>query len=251
MKRTLVYAHRGASRRAPENSCAALRLARELGADGVEMDLMLCASGEVVVFHDDTLGRMTGRPGSVEESTLAELRALDLGGGERIPTLEEAVEAAGPLLLNLELKCGRVDDRGLAAKVAGAIRALGIRERTLVSSFNPAVLARFRLMAPDVPVGFLFARDQAWHFRRGLWAPVVRASAVHPEASLCTEARVRRWHRRGYLVNVWTVDDPLRVAELARMGVDAIITNEPEVARRAVEAVTGEERSEKPARTLR
>lgn len=233
----LVYAHRGASQRAPENSCAALRLARELGADGVELDVMRCASGELVVFHDDTLGRMTGHAGLLNERSFSELRRLDLGGGERIPTLAEAVDAAGPeTLLNVELKCGQLDDGGLAETAAAEIRALGIAARTIVSSFNPVVLARFRLLAREVPVGYLFASDQAWPYRKGVWATVLRASAVHPEAALCTPARVASWRRRGYRVNTWTVDDPVRIAVLARMGVDAIITNRPEVARKVVDA---------------
>jgi glycerophosphoryl diester phosphodiesterase len=141
------------------------------------------------------------------------------------------------LRLNIELKCGRLDDQGLAEAAAHEIRALGLSERTIVSSFNPGVLARYRRREREVPVGFLFAADQAWHYRSGLWARVARAQAVHPEAALCTPARVARWHRRGWLVNTWTVDDPVRIAELARMGVDAIITNRPEVARMVVDAV--------------
>ncbi len=229
----LILAHRGAwGPGVPENSCAAFSRARELGADGVEMDVIRCGSGELVVFHDDTVGRLTGRSGRVADMSFAELRALDLGGGERIPTLEEAVEASGPeAVLNVELKCAEWDDRGLAAEAARAIGAMGIGERCIVSSFNPLVLARFRARQPRVRVAYLFGASQAWHYRRGLWALPVRAYAVHPEAPLCTPTSVRRWKRLGMRVNTWTVDDPARAAELGALGVDGIITNQPALIR--------------------
>src|SRR5438128_870883 len=119
--RPLVWAHRGASAAAPENTMAAFALAGRLGADGVELDAQRCRSGEVVVFHDATLGRIAGRAGRVTESSWAELKALDAGGrfaarfaGERIPLLAEVLAQTPPsLLVNVELKCDGADDRGL------------------------------------------------------------------------------------------------------------------------------------------
>src|SRR5262245_39504722 len=102
-----VWAHRGASAHETENTLAAFELARRQGADGVELDVGRDASGEVVVFHADDLGRLAGRPEAVEELRREERRAVLLTGGHRIPSLAEALEAAGPLEVNVELKSPR------------------------------------------------------------------------------------------------------------------------------------------------
>lgn len=239
--RPLVIAHRGASAEAPENTLAAFRLARARGADGVELDVMRCATGEVVVFHDDDMVRLGGRPDRVRATPLSALREIDLGGGERIPTLDEALETIGPLLCNVELKSaprwrGRLADDGLAAEVAAILRRHGAGGRALVSSFDPLLLGRFRRHAPAIATGLLFARDQARPSREAWAARLLRPAALHPEAALCDARAVRRWHARGYAVNVWTVDEPSELRLLAALGVDGLITNRPEIARAVIQS---------------
>src|SRR5437764_9810776 len=102
--RPLIWGHRGASFDAPENTLAAFRLAREMGADGVELDAQRCASGEVVVLHDESLGRTTRFAGLVTETPYSVIRTLDAGRGERVPLLSEVL-AAFPSRINVELKC--------------------------------------------------------------------------------------------------------------------------------------------------
>jgi glycerophosphoryl diester phosphodiesterase len=97
--RPLIVGHRGASAHAPENTLAAFRLAREQGADAIELDAKRCASGEVVIMHDATLNRTTNGDGNVHEWSLAELHSLDAGKGERIPTLDEVLELVLLVLL--------------------------------------------------------------------------------------------------------------------------------------------------------
>jgi glycerophosphoryl diester phosphodiesterase len=238
----LVLAHRGSSAEAPENTIAAFRLARRDGADGVELDVLRLASGEVVVFHDDDLQRLCGVPGSIRALDRAALAELDVRG-QAVPTLDEVLDELGPdLLVNVELKAhpdlrGQLRDDGLAAEVAAILRRRAVGARALVSSFDPLLLGRFRRLAPDVPAGLLFAADQALPLRRGWSAPLLRVGAVHPEAALVTEARMRRWRRRGLRVHVWTVDDPAELRYLALLGVDGIIANRPREARAVLEAV--------------
>ena len=241
---TRVIAHRGSSYDAPENTLAAFALARQDGADGVELDVMRCKSGQVIVFHDDDLERLCGVVGDPRARTLAELRALSVQG-EAIPELHEVIEVLGPsMLLNVELKTApawraRMEDDGLADEVARILVRANLGERVLVSSFDPVLLARFRRRAPRVATGMLFAADQAVPLRRGWAAHLVGANAVHPEALLVDEARVRSWHRRGLRVNVWTVDDPAEQRYLATIGVDGIITNRPREARSMLREVMG------------
>jgi len=239
-KGPLVIAHRGASADAVENTIAAFRLAREQGADGVELDVMRCATGEVVVFHDDDLGRLGGYPGDVRALSFAELRAVELHGGtvggERIPTLDEVLEELGTMLVNVELKSAptwwaRALDDGLASAVAAILRRHHARDQALVSSFDPLLLARFRLRAPDIATGLLFAHDQARPWREAWTAPLLRPTAVHPEAVLVDARAVAAWHARGLSVNVWTVDDASELRLLATLGVDGLITNRPKFAR--------------------
>ncbi|HEX9103648.1 MAG TPA: glycerophosphodiester phosphodiesterase [Polyangia bacterium] len=236
-ERPLVIAHRGASADAVENTLAAFRRARQDGADGVELDVMRCATGEVVVFHDDDLERLAKRPGLVRATPFGALREIDLGGGERIPLLDEVLEELGPLLVNVELKSqSRLRDDGLASSVAGILRRHAARARTLVSSFDPLLLARFRLRAPDLATGLLFAHDQSLPLRRALAAPLLRPTALHPEAALVDAERVRAWHARGYALNVWTVDEAAELRLLAALGVDGVITNRPKYARSVLQS---------------
>jgi len=231
----LVIGHRGASARAPENSVEAFARARADGADGVELDVLQCRGGEVVVFHDDDLARLGGRPDRVEALTLAELRQVRLLGDARIPTLAEAFEACGPdLLVNVELKAGGAGPARLAALADGVARVLdsaGAAPRVLVSSFSPIAVRAWMRRARAVPAALLFERDAPLPLRRAWAAAWLRPSALNPELALCTPARVAGWRARGYGINVWTVDAEPALRACRDMRVDGIITNDPAHAR--------------------
>ncbi len=237
--RPLVIAHRGASHGAPENTLAAFRLAAAEGADGVELDVMRCRSGEVVVFHDDDLQRLAGRPGQVRRLDWDELREVDLGAGQQVPLLSQVLEELGTLAVNIELKSQpawprRLADDGLAATVAELVHHHGCTERTLVSSFDPLLLLRFRGLAPQVATGLLFAHDQSRPLRDIWSAPLLQPTALHPEAALVDQVALDSWRDRGFAVNVWTVDDPAELRCLAALGVDGLITNRPGQALKAL-----------------
>jgi glycerophosphoryl diester phosphodiesterase len=240
----LILAHRGASADAPENTLAAFELARQQGADGVELDVLRCGSGEVVVFHDDDLARLGGGSARdrIREMPYAALRERDVGGGQRIPRLDHVLEALGPsMLVNVELKSAphwwsRVRDDGLAGEVARIILAHGRGQQALVSSFDPFLLLRFTRLAAQIPTGLLFASDQSRPLRKAWAAPVLRPHALHPEAALVDAPRLRAWQAAGRLVHVWTVDAPAELRALAALGVDGLITNRPAAARRALES---------------
>ena len=235
--RPLIWGHRGASAEAPENTLAAFSLALRQDADGVELDAQRCASGEVVVVHDETLQRTTGSPGPVTQASWSLIRTLEAGGwkserfrGERIPLLAEVLEAF-PRLVNVELKTEEIDDRGLTSEVVRVIRAARAEDRVLLSSFNPVCLLRARLLAPRIPRALLFESAQRWLLRSGLLAPLLGADAMHPEHVLATPDRVARWRGRGYSVGCWTVDDAQEAALLVESGVSGVITNRPSAMR--------------------
>jgi glycerophosphoryl diester phosphodiesterase len=239
----LVIGHRGASALAPENSVEAFARARAEGADGVELDVLLCGSGEVVVFHDDDLARLGGRPERVDALTLAALREVTLSSGARIPTLEDAFEACGPqLLVNVELKASGASGRVVAAlveQVAQTLDRTGIASRVLVSSFSPGAVRLWMRRAPSVPAALLFEREAPLPLRRAWAAAWLHPSALNPEFALCTPARVAGWRARGYAVNVWTVDDPAAILACRDMAVDGIITNDPARTRSVLRGTSG------------
>jgi glycerophosphoryl diester phosphodiesterase len=240
----LIVGHRGASARAPENSIAAFERAASDGADGVELDVLRCATGEVVVFHDDDLARLGGRPERIAALPWRDLRNIRLRSGATIPTLEEAFEACGPsLLVNVELKASGIPWSGIRDLVEGVAASIGrssvgsaAHERVLISSFHPMALALWRRRAPSIPCGFLFEHGSMWSLRHAWPLAWLRPACAHPESVLCTPEAVRRWHERGHLVNVWTVDSQSELRRFRDLGVDGIITNDPARARRAIEA---------------
>ena len=230
--RPLVIAHRGATRRFPENTVAAVRDAAAMGADGVEVDLQRCQSGEVVVFHDFDLVAF-GRKERVDGQTLPELRRLDLGHGERVPTLDELLDAAGGLVVHLELKHHDLRDAGLEAGVARVLARRTAEERTRVwlSSFNPMSLWRAGRLMPELPSGLLFHEGQSLAWRR-TWPIVLpwvarRFGALHAQHRLVTPELVAYARLRGFRVHTWTVDSESDLRRVATLGVDAIITNQP------------------------
>jgi glycerophosphoryl diester phosphodiesterase len=219
---TAVIAHRGASAHAPENTLTAFEKARELGADGVELDVRGTADGALAVVHDATLA--DGRP--VSDVTSGDLPSA-------VCLLDAALAACGDLLVNVEIKAdGPGGGTGLVGPVLEAVRAWG--GEALVSSFDAATVDEVRRRDPSVPTAqltFLLDRSPADVVR---WVATRGHAAWHPyHATLDAEA-VAAAHRAGLAVNTWTVDDPDRIALLVDWGVDAVVSNDVPAARQAV-----------------
>ena len=162
---SLNFAHRGWSGLYPENTLLAFQKAIELGVDGFEMDVQLSRDGEVVVFHDETLDRVTGYHGYLRDLTVSELKRLDASSGFRglygkneIPTLREFLELVAPteLIVNMELKNNRQYYPRLEEKVIALVRAFGMEKRVIFSSFNNVSILRCRRLAPEIDAGFLW-----------------------------------------------------------------------------------------------
>ncbi len=220
-------AHRGASAAAQENTVEAFFLARELGADWVELDARLSADGVVVVHHDAHLadGRM-----------LAELTCDEMPA--HVPSLAEALEACEGMGVNIEVKNLPEDpdydaDHAVVDAVAGLAQAYLGPERTIISSFNMDSVDRMHVVDPSLPCAWLFFQmtDPAAVVDR---AVAHEMTAIHPFDNLVDGAMVERAHAAGLQVNVWTVDDPDRMAALVALGVDGLCTNVPDVARGVV-----------------
>jgi glycerophosphoryl diester phosphodiesterase len=219
-----LIGHRGAAGHAPENTLRSVAAALDLGVDAVEIDVHR-AGDRLVVIHDDRLERTTDGTGRVAERTFAELRALDAGGGERIPTLDEVVELVdGRCELVIELK-----GADTAAPVTRLLRALGgARARGdgfLVSSFDHVELARARDLLPTLRRGALVAGVPLGY---AAFATELAAHSVHMSVECLRRAFVDDAHARGLEAWVYTVNHP-DDARLARtLGVDAVFSDVPD-----------------------
>jgi glycerophosphoryl diester phosphodiesterase len=233
-----ILGHRGASADAPENTLAAFTLALEQGADGVELDVMRCGSGELVVCHDEWLDRLAWKHWEVAATPLWKLRTADVGtplgfSPARIPTLEEVFDALpARAVVNVELKCETFDDRGLSVAVGDFVTERRLESRVFLSSFNPLCLVRVARSHPALRRGLLIDPDRPVLLQLYGWAPLTARTSIHPYWRDCTPERVARWHEWGLEVAVWTVDDVAEARRLEAMGVDWVISNRPGALRR-------------------
>lgn len=233
--RVLNLAHRGASAAAPANTLAAFRLAAEMGADGVELDVQLSRDGEAVVIHDFNVDSTTDGQGAVRKMTLAQLKALDAGSwfdpafaGERVPTLQEVFDAVGHcLLINVELKSLPGRSPGLEVEVVRLVEDNNLMHRVIVSSFNPLALRKVKQLNPNVPTALLYGPDQPLPLRRAWLASLTPHEFRHPHHSMVDEPFMIWARQRGYRVNTWTVNEPDEMRRLLALGVDGIITDHP------------------------
>lgn len=236
--RLALLAHRGASHAAPENTLSAFALGFDEGADGLECDLRLTSDGVPVVFHDDTLARMTGDPRPLAHTSSNELAGLR-AGGEPIPTLAELVAfvrarfSNGRPIVNLELKpLARPAD--LVAAVRPHLSALAEVADLVLSSFDPRALALLAA-GPLPPHRLALLFDDPAALKALAFLPPVD---LHPPASLVTADTLREWAAAHRVFRVWTVDDPAEAARLAALAVGSpistLITNRPRAIRAAL-----------------
>ena len=245
----LIIAHRGDSAHAPENTLAAFQKAIEAGADGIEFDVRLTRDGEVVVFHDSSLARITGRKGRVLQFTAAELKELDSGSWfnrrhpeiadetfakERIPTLRGVLRLFEHFegILYVELKCRDEDVKRLAKAVSEIIRDSPLLPRIIVKSFKLRSIPLVRELCPGVRTAALFAPKfrnllrKEKHILR--LAEEAGADEISVHYTLATRKLCGEAARRGFDVVIWTVDTVRWVRRGAELGLKAIITNDPQ-----------------------
>jgi glycerophosphoryl diester phosphodiesterase len=241
----LIIGHRGACALAPENTIASFKLAVEHGADYVELDAKLSADGQVMVIHDQTVDRTTNGTGRVNQLTLAQLKALDAGSkfnkkfaGEKIPTLDEVFKAVGKdVKVNVELTNYASKNDDLVAKVVEIIKDNKMESRVLFSSFLPRNIALAHKLLPEAPYGILCLEGLAGALSRSFLMKRLSPALVHPYLKDTNERLVKREHKRGRKVNVWTVNDDQDIRRLIKMDVDGIFTDDPLKARKILSEI--------------
>ena len=223
-----VYAHRGASSYAPENTLRSFYMGLEMGANGIETDVQRTKDGVLVLFHDDTLERVTGAHGSIADYTLQELRALRVVCPEFpertdvICTLEEFLEHFSwrPLTFAVELK-----QPGTEAQTLTLLDRYGMKERTWITSFSLPALACTHALAPDWRLGWLaedFSDDDL------VLARQTGIGQLCPEARTLHAERVRQWNAAGFSVRAWGIADETLMRRAVQCGTNGQTVNFPD-----------------------
>ena len=222
----LKIGHRGARGYVAENTLASFQKAIDLGADGIELDVHVCASGELVVFHDFTLKRVTNGTGKIADFSLKELKKLKVLKDYQIPTLVEVLDLVDrKCMVNVELK-----GKGTAAEACDIIETY-VKTKSwsydafIISSFKPELLRKAFEHNDQIPLAVLTETDldEALGF-----GETIKATAINPDFTMLTQKRVHEIHKKGFKINVWTVNDPSDIRRMKDFGVDGIITDYPD-----------------------
>ncbi len=231
----LIFAHRGASGAAPENTLDAFALAARMGAHGVELDVHICKSGELVVAHDETVDRVSNGTGRISDLNLSELKALNFNRlhpeypFSEIPLLSEVFDLLRPtgLGINIELKNSDIDYPDLERRTLEMAARLFSVDRIIFSSFNHYSMLRMKALDPSLRCGLLYdaALVSPWEYAKKLGM-----DAIHPRYSevLLFRGECAVAHRAGIQVNTWTVNNPEDIAAVLEEGADTVITNYPD-----------------------
>lgn len=235
-----IWAHRGASFYAPENTLEAFDIAVKQKSDGVELDVQLSKDGELVVIHDETIDRVSDGRGYVKDYTLNELKKFNVAklfpqyGFSTIPTLEEVYSLLKPteLNINVELKTGSIFYEGIEGKLIDLAQKMNMEDRIIYSSFNHYSLLNLRKLNKNVEIGLLVS---------DLYVDVIDyainlgADALHPIGHMLKlPGFIEESKAKNMKLHVWTVDNEEQIKLLYQYGIDAIITNKPVIARKAI-----------------
>ena len=245
MKKPLVLGHRGFSGPYPENTPLAFQKMIGTGADGIETDVHICKSGELVLCHDEAVDRTSNGHGLIRDLTLDELLALDFGAwksqefaGQRIWTLGQLLDFCKEtgLILNLELKNGIEFYKDLEMRCFHEVRSRHMEDQVFYSSFNHVSMQRMKELVPELETGLLYEaplQDMDHYLDR------CNADNVHPcwHVFEYQPELMELFHRRGMKVNVWTVNDEAAARFLVDLGVDGLIGNYPDMLRRVVDSL--------------
>jgi glycerophosphoryl diester phosphodiesterase len=224
----LTVGHRGVMGVEPENTLRSFVRAEEEGLDVIELDLHLSKDGELVVMHDADVARTTGGSGAIGDFTLAELRQLDAGQGERIPVFQEVVQAVRSPL-QAEIK-----DKAAARVLVAVIGELGLHDRVTVISFHDEALREVRALLPEMPLVLVTGRSTPTAPERAL---ELGAEMVSCELRWLERETVDRCHAHGIKVISWTVNTDDDLARVRELGLDGVVTDMPEIKRAAAREV--------------
>lgn len=236
LTKPVIFAHRGASKYAPENTMAAFDLAISMGAPAIELDTMLTRDGVPVVIHDSSVDRTTNGSGNVDGLTLKEISRLDAGSwfsekfkGETVPHLRDVFNRyKGKLLINVELKNYHSPFDNLVVQVAALVQELGNLDSLIFSSFMPHNLLRLKRLLPEAKAALLVEDGFAGRILSSRLFSSISPELIHPFKSYINQGYLDKEHSRNRRVNAWTVNDHRQAKQFMEWGIDGLITDDPE-----------------------
>ena len=242
LPRPVIFAHRGASAHAPENTLSAFNLARDLGANAIELDVQLTSDQAVVVFHDTTVDRTTNATGKISDYSLTALMNLNAGhaygsafNNERIPSLADVfTELHDFPLINIELKNLSSPTNNLPVLVADLIQKHQMEDQVLISSFNPIALRKVHKINPDIPLGRIVHIPLALEYFHLFSFQLKTFRSFHIPFSLLNIRWIKFFHSMGKLVFTYTLNHPSDMIEALSLGVDGFFTDDPGLAKRTI-----------------
>lgn len=237
-KNILVIAHRGASGYAPENTLASMKKAIEMKADMSELDVQETADGKMIILHDGSLKRTTGVDKNIWETNYADLKGLDAGSwfseeykGESIPTLQEVIDLVkGKMKLNIELKTNK-HEKKLAERTLKIVEDNNFLDQVVFTSFKFAEADKVKELNPKAKVGYLFSK-----LPKDVDVFTANIDVLSAKYKLVDAEFVKKAKANGKEVVVWTVNKPEDMKRMIELGVDAIITNYPDILRKIIDS---------------
>lgn len=253
-----IIAHRGANKKAPQNTIPAFIKAIEENADGFETDVHLTRDNVPVICHNYTIDATSDGVGEISSYTLEEIKKFDFGSyfsedfaDTPLPTLEEFLELTSKSdceIINIELKCPREGMTVLVEKTLECIDKVGCLDKVLISSFSPEILKTVKAMNESCKTAFLYPTSQI-----NVYKPVINpfpvvenisCDVLHPASAAVLEKHVKLAHEKGLKVNVWTVNEKKAIERLLDFGVDGLITDMPLETRQIVEEYESKKKEE-------
>ena len=218
----ILTGHRGAAKLEPENTLLSMQKAIDLGVDQIEIDVHLTRDQHLVVIHDTTVDRTTDGQGAVSDFTLAEVKQLDAGKGERIPTLQEVMDLVrGKVILQIELK-----GPDTAEPVIQTVEQNGMGNEVLLTSFVHERLREARQLNPNLRLGALWANPPSDACEQAI---DMGAEAIHIQHLNIDPELVQKAHAHGLQIRAWNPDTVEEIQRVIDLGVDAIGSNRPDL----------------------
>jgi glycerophosphoryl diester phosphodiesterase len=225
-ERTLVIGHRGAMGHVTENTLASVQKAMDLGVDMVEIDVFKIKSGEIMVFHDDRVDKLTNGTGKIEDLSFLEVRQLTLDGNHKIPLLQDVINLIdNKIPLNIELKGANTADRVNHIVNVYVEKKGWDLKNFIISSFKWDELREMRRLNPGIAIAVLTDEDP---LKAIAVAKELKAIAINPDFGRLTANTVKKIREEGFKVYTWTVNEPEDIIRAKKMAVDGIFTNYPE-----------------------
>ena len=236
-KAPLLFGHRGCPQLAPENSLTSFSKILEHNVPGVELDVQICNSGELIVFHDSNLKKKTGFDGNIKDLDYSQIHSISYGPlisdsftNEKIPLFEEVLQMLGDkVYYDIELKADSLKNRGLEKKVFQMIKDFNIEHRVLISSFNPVTLMRFGKLTTTIPLSLIYTNksESPYYLRHGEGRFFKKMPLIKPDHRLL-DTKLFKKFSKNYEIMTWTVDDEKEFLHFVNSGISGLCSNRAE-----------------------